>query len=71
MFMRRNERDDDGMQHHYETCPRCNEVTSTENMVWLDGRKMCRNCLKGRGKPARAGDAVDRGSQVGMNRPRA
>lgn len=37
---------DDGMQHDYSTCPRCRRIASSENIVWVDGQRMCRRCLK-------------------------
>lgn len=37
---------DDGLQHVYETCPHCGRVVSTENIVYVDGRKMCREDLR-------------------------
>lgn len=39
---------DDGMQHDYETCPRCDRIASTEDIVRLDGKTMCRRCLRER-----------------------
>lgn len=42
----RPDRYDDGMRHTYETCPCCGVVASTEDIVSLDGQKMCRGCLK-------------------------
>ncbi len=40
--------DNDGMQHYYSTCPRCRAVVSDENIVFVDGYKMCRECMKAR-----------------------
>lgn len=37
---------DDGMQHSYSTCPTCRCIVSDENIIWLNGQRMCRNCLK-------------------------
>jgi len=39
---------DDGMQHEYQTCPTCERIVSSGNIVLLDGRKMCRTCLRAR-----------------------
>lgn len=40
------EKPDDGMQHHYSTCPRCRQIASDENIVFVDGVKMCRKCMQ-------------------------
>ena len=44
--------DNDGMQHYYSTCPECRGVVSDENIVFVDGRKRCRECLKKLASPA-------------------
>ena len=36
---------DDGMQHYYSTCPVCGHIASDENIVRVDGVKICRTCL--------------------------
>lgn len=36
----------DGLLHDYVTCPKCGDIVSIENVVRLDGVKMCRGCLK-------------------------
>lgn len=47
---------DDGMQHHYSTCPRCRCIVSNENLVEVDGKAMCRQCLKELSDKAKRGD---------------
>mgnify|MGYP001602932785 CR=1 FL=1 len=37
--------DNDGLKHFYFTCPECRSIVSDEDIVWLDGEKMCRQCL--------------------------
>ena len=37
---------DDGMIHDYQTCPKCKAIVADEDIVRVDGRKMCRQCLR-------------------------
>ena len=52
--MSANDTLDDGMQHDYRTCPLCGCIRSAANIVRVDSRSMCRECLTERmaSKPA-------------------
>jgi formylmethanofuran dehydrogenase subunit E len=41
-----SDRKNDGLNHDYVTCPKCGRVSSTENIVTLDGEVMCRRCMQ-------------------------
>lgn len=47
--------ENDGLLHYYSTCPKCRTVVSDENIVFVDGAKMCRGCMtsqQNKGQPS-------------------
>ncbi len=50
---KRQNRDTAGMTRFYETCPICGRIASSENIVRVDERKMCRDCMKTKAKAAK------------------
>ena len=40
--------ENDGLKHYYSTCPLCRRIVPDEDLVFVDGDKMCRGCMTGK-----------------------